>query len=92
MTARNLKNELEKLLGEFVGEFPVVKITGTAHSAFLFLENGRYAAEIYRDGKSFIVDPALDGTLLGEREYSTREEAIVEVRAWLKREGNEASP
>ena len=92
MTTRSLKIELERLLGEFVGEFPVVEIRGVRSSAFLFLENGRYAAEIYRDGKNFIVDPALDGALLGEREYSTREEAIVEIRAWLNQEGNGASP
>lgn len=77
--------ELESLKKRLSGEFPKVSIIGAGAGAFISVENGIYGAEIYRSDDGYVVDPALYDELQGEIEFTTKEEAVNEAIAWLKR-------
>ena len=75
--------ELNKVADQLSGEIENVSISGEGIGSFIVANNNNYGIEIYRNKNNVIIDPSLNGELLGEKEYSSYSEAIENSLRWL---------
>jgi len=60
-----------------------VRIVGEGSGRFLVADSGDYGIEFYANADGFIVDPAIQEELQGERTFTTIAEALSCASDWL---------
>ena len=77
--------ELTAIKDQLSEHVETASISGEGLASFIVTGNNNYGIEIYRDeNKKIIIDPALDGELLGERECEDFKGAIQKSLSWLR--------
>jgi hypothetical protein len=61
-----------------------VRIVGEGCGRFLAADSGNYSIEFYASADGFIIDPAIQEELQGERTFTTIGEALSYAADWLR--------